>query len=185
MTFDAGVTHVVVTVAGVPPSGRYTIRMKSVPLELMLENQTPPRIPEMKHARLVAVPRLNSQGGLDVVQGERLAGRRRQVDRAAQAEHEAGPAARAAQGWPYAGYRMTVTSTVEEKQAEEKSLGGQVRFYADEALRTAGGVVEVAGPNESQVVHDRELITGQNPASDEALAKVLLEALSRRRAGTK
>lgn len=104
---------------------------------------------------------------------------------AALERNEAGPAARAAEGWPYAGYRMTVFSTVEEKQAEAKSLGGDVRFYADEALRTAGGVVEVAAPNRSQVVHDRELITGQNPASDEALARTLLEALAERRAGAK
>ena len=104
---------------------------------------------------------------------------------AALERNEAAPAAKAAEGWPYAGYRMTIFSTVEEKQAEAKGLGGEVRFYPDEALRTAGGIVEVAGPNRSQVVHDRELITGQNPASDEALAKALLEALAERRAGAK
>lgn len=104
---------------------------------------------------------------------------------AALERNEAAPAAKAAAGWPYAGYRMTIFSTVEEKQAEAAALGGEVRFYPDEALRTAGGIVEVAAPNRSQVVHDRELITGQNPASDEAFAKALLQALAERRAGTK
>jgi putative intracellular protease/amidase len=79
--------------------------------------------------------------------------------------------------WPYAGYRMTIFSTSEEKIAEHAQLGGEVLFYPQDALRKAGGVVSVAAEWSSNVVHDRELITGQNPSSDDALVKELLAAL--------
>jgi len=48
-------------------------------------------------------------------------------------------------------------------------------------LRTAGGDVSVAAPWKSYVIQDRELISGQNPFSDEALLKLLLPALNGRR----
>lgn len=50
----------------------------------------------------------------------------------------------------------------------------------EKALRSAGGDVSVTDKNfASNVVVDRELITGQNPASDRAMADALIEALDR------
>jgi putative intracellular protease/amidase len=86
-----------------------------------------------------------------------------------------------AQGWIYAGYKMTIFSTAEEQQREPLEIGGKVLFYPDFALRTAGGDVSVLAPWKSYVIQDRELISGQNPFSDEALLKLLLPALNGRR----
>jgi len=94
---------------------------------------------------------------------------------------EAGDAALArtkAQGWIYSGYKMTVFSTAEEQQREPLEIGGKVLFYPDFALRTAGADVSVVAPWGSYVLQDREVISGQNPFSDEALLKLLLLALN-------
>ncbi|MBI0539238.1 type 1 glutamine amidotransferase domain-containing protein [Roseomonas sp. KE2513] len=89
-------------------------------------------------------------------------------------------AAGCAQGWAYAGYRMTVFSASEERIAEDALLHGKLYFDMPEALQAAGGKVSVNpvdfAPN---VVVDRELITGQNPSSDHQLAARLIEALDR------
>jgi len=82
-----------------------------------------------------------------------------------------------AKGWIYAGYKMTIFSTTEEQQREPQEIGGKVLFYPDFALRTAGGNVSALAPWTSYVVQDRELISGQNPFSDQALLKLLLPAL--------
>jgi hypothetical protein len=76
---------------------------------------------------------------------------------------------------------MTIFSTAEEQQREPLEIGGKVLFYPDFALRTAGGDVSVLAPWSSYVLQDRELISGQNPFSDQALLKLLLPALVRRR----
>ncbi len=76
---------------------------------------------------------------------------------------------------------MTIFSTAEEQQREPLEIGGKVLFYPDFALRTAGGDVSVVAPWKSYVLQDRELISGQNPFSDEALLKLLLPALNRRK----
>lgn len=81
--------------------------------------------------------------------------------------------------WPYREYRMTIFSTAEEQTAEKGFLGGKVLFYPDRALEAAGGNVTIAPAFTPHVIVDRELITGQNPASDEALGRALLEALKR------
>jgi putative intracellular protease/amidase len=86
-----------------------------------------------------------------------------------------------AQGWIYAGYKMTIFSTAEEQQREPLEIGGKVLFYPDFALRTAGGDVSVLAPWSSYVLQDRELISGQNPFSDEALLKLLLAALNEKK----
>lgn len=89
-------------------------------------------------------------------------------------------AAELGRGWIYAGYRMTVFSASEEKIAEEHGLGGALYFDMEKALRAAGGDVSVTDTDfAANVVVDRELITGQNPASDRALADALIEALGR------
>ena len=91
-------------------------------------------------------------------------------------------AAAPTQSWIYKGYRMTIFSTSEEKVAESKQLGGKMLFYPEAALRSAGGDVRVTQPWSSQVMQDRELITGQNPFSDDALAKTLSKAIERKKA---
>ncbi len=82
-----------------------------------------------------------------------------------------------AKGWIYSEYKMTVFSTAEEQQREPLEIGGKVLFYPDFALRTAGGDVSVLAPWKSYFLQDRELISGQNPFSDQALLKLLLPAL--------
>ena len=89
----------------------------------------------------------------------------------------------AAKGWQYAGYRMTVFSNKEEAYVEENAIHGRLKFYAGDALITAGGILfTIGGIFEPNVVEDRELITGQNPPSDQALANVFLQALDRQAA---
>jgi putative intracellular protease/amidase len=96
---------------------------------------------------------------------------------AALAAGDADGARAKAQGWIYAGYKMTIFSTAEEQQREPLEIGGKVLFYPDFALRTAGGDVTVLAPWTSYALQDRELISGQNPFSDQALLKLLLPAL--------
>ena len=60
---------------------------------------------------------------------------------------------------------------------EVVAAGGKVLFYPDFALRTAGADVSVVAPWQSYVLQDREVISGQNPFSDQALLKLLLPAL--------
>jgi putative intracellular protease/amidase len=95
---------------------------------------------------------------------------------------DAAGARQKAKGWIYAGYKMTIFSTAEEQQREPLEIGGKVLFYPDFALSTAGGDVSVAAPWQSYVLQDRELISGQNPFSDQALLKLLLPALNAKQA---
>jgi len=97
---------------------------------------------------------------------------------AALAAGDAAGAHAKAQGWIYAGYRMTIFTTAEEQQREPLEIGGKVLFYPDFALRTAGGDVSAVASWGSYALQDRELISGQNPFSDEAVLKLLLPALS-------
>lgn len=100
--------------------------------------------------------------------------------RAALVAGDSAKAAEWAQGWIYAGYKMTVFSTAEEKIVEDSAMHEKLYFYMPDALRTAGGDVTTTdvdfAPN---VIMDRELITGQNPRSDRPIATALVEALDR------
>jgi putative intracellular protease/amidase len=103
--------------------------------------------------------------------------------RAAMVEGNIEAAKKAAAGWQYAGYRMTVFSNDEERYVETKLMGGRkVPFYVFEALETAGGKLEATseGIFKPHVVEDRELITGQNPSSDYRIADLFVKALGRR-----
>jgi putative intracellular protease/amidase len=93
------------------------------------------------------------------------------------ARHNGRGARKRAGAWPYVGYRLTVFSSPEEHLAEDRTLGGRVRFYPDRALQSAGARVSTGPKFESNVVVDRELVTGQNPASDGALATAFLKLL--------
>ncbi|MBK5567662.1 MAG: type 1 glutamine amidotransferase domain-containing protein [Ensifer sp. SSB1] len=80
-------------------------------------------------------------------------------------------------GWIYAGYRMTVFSNGEEEMAKPLLKGGEMKFYPQDALALAGGMIANGDtPFQSNMIVDRELITGQNPAS---AAKVAGEILKR------
>lgn len=79
--------------------------------------------------------------------------------------------------WLYQGYEMTVFTTAEERIAEKNFLKGQVPWYPQEELKKAGGRLRVGDPFESHVRRDRELITAQNPASDQEFAKAFVSAL--------
>lgn len=86
------------------------------------------------------------------------------------------------QNWPYRGYKMTIFSDDEEKVAEESILKGQVTFYPQKALEAAGGNVLVGKMWGSNAVRDRELITGQNPASDRKFVELFIQALQEKAA---
>lgn len=84
-------------------------------------------------------------------------------------------------GWPYAGYHLTVFSTGEEQQLEgPNGLGGNVQFYPVNALAEAGAHVESVANWHSNVVVDRELITGQQPMSAPEFGDVLVAKLNAR-----
>ena len=85
----------------------------------------------------------------------------------------------AAPAWIYAGYQMTVISNSEEAAAKGMLNGGTMKFLPQTALQRAGGVYSSAANWQSKVVVDRELITGQNPASASAVADQLLARLKR------
>jgi putative intracellular protease/amidase len=102
--------------------------------------------------------------------------------RAALVEGDTAKANYLAQGWPYAGYRMTIWSNLEERWLEDNILHAKVLFRTVDALQTAGGrVTTSAKVFEPHLEVDRELITGQNPASDHALASALVKALDQQR----
>ncbi|BAQ77292.1 MULTISPECIES: type 1 glutamine amidotransferase domain-containing protein [Pseudomonas] len=80
--------------------------------------------------------------------------------------------------WIYAGYKMTVISNKEEEEAKGLLNGGVMKFYPQTALEQAGGVYRSNTSNWTpNVVIDRELITGQNPASAIEVGKALLDRL--------
>lgn len=88
----------------------------------------------------------------------------------------------AASDWSYQGYRMTIFSDPEEQVFEGSLKDQRLQFYPAKAMAGAGGDMSYAAAWQPHVVVDRELITGQNPFSDKALAKALLERLEARRA---
>jgi putative intracellular protease/amidase len=84
-----------------------------------------------------------------------------------------------AKGWPYAGYRLTVFSTGEEQFLENAgALGGFVQYYPTAGLAEAGAHVDTVADWHSNVIVDRELITGQQPMSATEFGDVLLRKLA-------
>ena len=86
----------------------------------------------------------------------------------------------AASDWTYQGYRMTIFSDPEEAVFEGSLQGARIRYYPAPAMAAAGGDMQYAQAWQPHVVVDRELITGQNPFSDKALAAALIEQLEAR-----
>lgn len=86
--------------------------------------------------------------------------------------------AKAPAQWIYTGYQVTVISNQEEEIAKPALKGGAMKFYPQTALEQAGVRYRSnTQPWTSKVVVDRELITGQNPASAVDVAKELLQRL--------
>lgn len=80
--------------------------------------------------------------------------------------------------WIYSGYQMTVISNQEEEQAKPLLGGGEMKFYPQTALQRAGATFSSnTTPWTGHVVVDRELITGQNPASALEVGQRLVERL--------
>jgi putative intracellular protease/amidase len=72
------------------------------------------------------------------------------------------------------GYALTAFSDEEERQT---GLADEVPFLLSTRLAELGADVENGPPQRSHVRQDRQLITGQNPASSQAAAELLLKAL--------
>jgi putative intracellular protease/amidase len=80
--------------------------------------------------------------------------------------------------WPFAGYTMTVFTNFEEKISERFVLGGAVPYYPQSELENLGAIVQSAKvPFTSNVVRDRELLTGQNPSSSDEFGRMFLGLL--------
>lgn len=88
--------------------------------------------------------------------------------------------ASAGKPWIYAGYRMTVISNQEEELSKSALKGGVMKVLPQTALERAGGRYKSnAAPWQAHMVADRELITGQNPASAVLVGQALLERLKK------
>jgi putative intracellular protease/amidase len=82
------------------------------------------------------------------------------------------------QDWIYRGYRLTVLSNRIEESRRPVFNGDEMKFYPQDALMAAGAhFSEASDPASDYVVIDRELITGENPASASSVAKALLHKL--------
>jgi putative intracellular protease/amidase len=80
--------------------------------------------------------------------------------------------------WIYAGYKMTVINNKEEEAVKGLLSGGEMKFYPQSALEKAGGLYSHNTTNWTpNVVFDRELITGQNPALATEVGNALLGRL--------
>ena len=99
-------------------------------------------------------------------------------DAAAYAKTVEAGTATARPDWIYAGYRLTVLSNKVEEEVKGMLQGNAMKFYPQDALTTAGASFSKAdNPLDSYVVKDRELITGENPASALNVGKALLARL--------
>jgi putative intracellular protease/amidase len=85
-------------------------------------------------------------------------------------------AARKADGsWLFDGHQLTGFSNVEEDQV---GFASRAAWLLEDRLKQDGGVFEAGDAWGPRVVIDRQLYTGQNPASSGALAKAIVDALS-------
>jgi putative intracellular protease/amidase len=78
----------------------------------------------------------------------------------------------------YSGYNVTIGSVAEEKILESFFYlkGKKLKFYVAPELRQAGLSVDtIRFPTSEQVVAHKELLTGANPTSTEALGKRFVE----------
>ena len=74
--------------------------------------------------------------------------------------------------WLFSGYRVTAFSNVEETQI---GFADVAKWLLEDRLKSAGGVFSAAAePWAEHLVVDRNLYTGQNPASSEVIARRLV-----------
>lgn len=83
------------------------------------------------------------------------------------------------QKWIYAGYKATAFTNDEEEAAKGQLNGGVMKFYPQQALEKAGMKFSKAEVWQAHMVTDRELVTGQNPASAPLVGKELLARLQK------
>ena len=76
---------------------------------------------------------------------------------------------------PFAGYRLTGFTNAEEEQA---GLADKAKWLLQDRLIALGADFREGAPWGEHVVVDRNLFTGQNPASSGPLAEAILKALS-------
>jgi putative intracellular protease/amidase len=74
----------------------------------------------------------------------------------------------------FAGRRLTVFTNDEELNG---GTGENTPWLVEDALKDRGAIIENAASWSSNVVRDRNLITGQNPQSSEDVAKEVVSAL--------
>ena len=65
-----------------------------------------------------------------------------------------------------------------DEEEREMNMHDVMPFLLESKLRACGGLFENAPPMKCHVAEDKNLITGQNPASAAKLAKILLSKLS-------
>jgi putative intracellular protease/amidase len=102
--------------------------------------------------------------------------------------HDVTPNAAARARFPYAGYRVAVGNVAEEKILENFLYlkGENLEFYVapqleEVSMKVNPGFASIPRvPSTTEVVVDRELLTGGNPASTDRLATELVKALARR-----
>ena len=76
--------------------------------------------------------------------------------------------------WLFDGYRLTSFTDEEEDQTRVGKLG--LRWYLEGALKNAGAIFDDSPAAwTSHVVVDRNLVTGQNPQSADAVADAVLK----------
>lgn len=81
--------------------------------------------------------------------------------------------------WIYSGYKVTVFTNDEEEASKAQLGGGAMKFYPQTALEKAGLKFSKSPNWQGNIVTDRELITGQNPASAPLVGKELLVRLQK------
>jgi putative intracellular protease/amidase len=77
---------------------------------------------------------------------------------------------------PFAGYRLTAFTNAEEQQA---GLAEKAKWLLQDRLVELGVEFEAGEPWQPYTVVDRNLYTGQNPASSEPLSREILAALEK------
>ncbi|UKD58085.1 type 1 glutamine amidotransferase domain-containing protein [Amycolatopsis sp. FU40] len=77
--------------------------------------------------------------------------------------------------WPFAGYRMTGLSNVEERF---NPFAWKAKWLLEDRLKEAGADYTSGLPLKSHVIVDRSLYTGQNPGSSAALARRIIDDVS-------
>jgi putative intracellular protease/amidase len=77
--------------------------------------------------------------------------------------------------WPFAGYRLTAFTNEEERQA---GLADRAPWLLEDRLREGGAIFDAGEAWAPHLVADRNLHTGQNPASSGPLAEHVVELVS-------